>query len=101
VSQRIDSDARSGWFANSAIGYRISKAWVAQLELDLNQISVNFMGQTAFYKALTPQVGWQITPALQLVVGESFGRTAGNPNSTTMTNVMFEYNLDMDNDEAN
>lgn len=93
-SQRLAADARSGWFANSALGYRISKDWVFQVELDLNRTSVDEFGHTASSMTLTPQVGWQINPSWQMVLGESVGRVEGTASLGVMTNVLFEYSFD-------
>ena len=94
VSQRAGADARSGWFASNAIGAKISEEWVIQMEVDFNRTSVDSFGNTAVARIVTPQVGWQINPAWQLVMGESFSRV-GALNSV-MTNLLLEYSYDAD-----
>lgn len=96
LSQRIDNDARSGWYANSALGYSLSNDVAFQLELDLNRTSVDNFGHTASSMMLTPQVNWQINPKWQMIVGESVGRIEGIASLSVMTNVLFEYSLDDD-----
>ncbi|MBY0579083.1 MAG: hypothetical protein K2P57_08555 [Burkholderiales bacterium] len=92
ASRRVKADARSGWFADSALGYRMSEDWVVQIEIDLNRTSVDALGHTASSATLTPQVGWQIDPAWQLVLGESIGRIQGA--YSVMTDVLLEYGFD-------
>lgn len=96
ITQRLRADARSGWFASSAVGQRLNDRWVVQMEVDVNQTSVRDNGTTALGLALTPQVGVRINRDWQLIVGETFARVAGQSSYTSTTGVMLEYHLDSD-----
>lgn len=98
-NQRVSADARTGWFANSALGHRLSKDWVIQLELDLNRTSVDALGHTVAGMMLTPQVGWQINPRWQMILGESFGHIEGQASLGTITSILFEYSFVKDSDD--
>jgi hypothetical protein len=99
ITQRLRTDARSGWFASSAIGQRLGDGWVVQMEVDVNHTSVRDNGTTALGLALTPQVGVRINRDWQLIVGETFARVAGQSSFTSTTGVMFEYQLDSDEEQ--
>ncbi len=99
ITQRASADARTGWSANTAVGHRIAKDWVIHMELDLNRTSVDAYGHTAAGMMLTPQVGWQITPRWQMVLGESFARVEGQASLATLTSVLFEYSFQTDQDD--
>ena len=101
ITQRVSADARTGWSANTAVGHRISEDWVIHLELDLNRTSVDAYGHTAAGMVLTPQVGWQINPRWQMVLGESLSRIEGVASLDSITSVLFEYSFDTDKDDPN
>lgn len=94
LSQRAGNDARSGWYANTAIGCRISESLVLQAEIDLNRTSVDVFGHTAYSRMLVPQIGWQISPNWQVIVGESVGEVGNSGSTGVMTNVLIEYGFD-------
>lgn len=98
LSKRLAVDARSGWFANSAIGQKLSDTWNVQLEVDVNHVSVADNGATAMGLALTPQVGAHIGRNWLVIVGESYARIAGQSGYTATTNVLLEYGFDHDED---
>ncbi len=99
ITQRVSADARTGWSANTSVGHRLSEDWVVHLELDLNRTSVDAFGHTAAGMVLTPQVGWQITPRWQMVLGESLSRIEGQASLETATSVLFEYSFVKDKDD--
>lgn len=100
ITQHVSADARTGWSANTSVGHRIAEDWVVHLELDLNRTSVDAYGHTAAGMVLTPQVGWQITPKWQMVLGESFSRIEGQASLGTTTSVLFEYSFETDDDDT-
>jgi hypothetical protein len=98
LNRRLAADARSGWFANSAIGQKLGDIWSVQMEVDANHISVADSGATVIGVALTPQVGARIGHNWLAIVGESFARTGGQSGYTATTNVLLEYQFDNDED---
>jgi hypothetical protein len=99
ISQRLGTDARSGWFANSAIGRRLGDIWTVQMEVDVNHTSVRDSGATALGVALTPQLGVRIGQGWQLIFGETFSRVSGQSGYTSSSSAMFEYHFDTDADD--
>ena len=100
LSRRLAADARSGWFANSAIGQRLGDTFNVQLEVDANHISVDDNGATVMGLALTPQLGARIGRSWLVIVGETYARAGGQRGYTATTNVLLEYSFDHDEDSA-
>lgn len=98
VNRRLKADARSGWFANTAVGQKLGDIFSVQMEVDANHISVANNGATAIGIALTPQVGAHIGQNWQLIVGETYARVDGQSGYTATTNMLLEYRFDSDED---
>lgn len=99
-SQHLSADARSGWFADTALGYTLNPRWAAQIEWDLNHLTVRDNGNTGLQSTLIPQFAWQVNDRARLALGEAFTHIEGQSGTESATDLLFEYAFGDDSGDA-
>lgn len=91
--QHLSADARSGWFADTALGYAFARRWAGQMEVDLNHLGVQADGATSLEGSLVPQIDWHASDRLHLALGESFTHVTGQEGVDSATDLLLEYSF--------
>lgn len=98
-TQRIGSGVVSGWFLNTSLGRALSSAWVAQLEVEVDNQLTFANGNRGVEGSLMPQVGYRPSPEWLVALGEQASLQQGASRAGWSTWLMIERQLSESEDE--